>query len=84
MINTKHLVKVASAWISIVYAICYVGVAIFPQSRVMYMRYALHANTSFQSDYFGVSYFIGGLILWNIVAIFLAWLFAALFNGIKK
>ena len=48
------------------------------------MRYALHANTSFQSDYFGVSYFIGGLILWNIVAIFLAWLFAALFNGIKK
>ena len=33
MINTKHLFKVASAWISAVYVVCYAGVAIYPPIR---------------------------------------------------
>lgn len=84
MINTKHLLKVASAWISIVYAICYGGVAIYPASRVLFMRYALHADVAFTSGFFGIGYFISGLIVWNIVAVAGVWLFAYLFNTLKK
>jgi len=78
MTNIKHLLKVVSAWVSIVYVICYAGVAIYPPIRGLFMKYSLHADVAFKSD------FIGGLIIWNIVAIAGVWLFAALFNEIKK
>lgn len=84
MINTKHLLKVASAWVSIVYVICYVGVVIYPPSRELFMRYSLHADVSFKSGFFSFGYFIFGLIIWNIVTVVSAWLFAYLFNKIKQ
>jgi len=84
MINTKHLLKVTAAWTSIVYTICYLGVALYPDVRALTMRYAMHADTPFTSGYFGVGYFISGLIIWNIVALLSVWLFAYLFNTIKK
>lgn len=84
MININHLLKVVSAWTSIIYAICYLGVASYPPVRMMTMRYAMHADATFTSSYFGFGYFISGLIIWNVVAIFCAWLFAFLFNTIKQ
>lgn len=84
MINTKHLLKVTSIWISVVYAVCYLGVAFFPASRQLYMRYALHADASFISSYFGFGYFISGLVIWNTLALLGANFFAYLFNTIKK
>lgn len=84
MINVKHLLKVTSAWISIVYAICYAGVALYSPIRMMTMRYAMHADVTFTSTYFGFTYFISGLVIWNIVALFGVWLFAVLFNKIKQ
>lgn len=84
MINTKHLVKVMMAWISIVYVVCYFGVAMMPSSRMWYMRYALHADSPFTSSYFGLGYFLSGLIIWNVVIALATWLFATLFNSIKK
>jgi len=84
MTNIKHLLKVVSAWVSIVYVICYAGVAIYPPIRGLFMKYSLHADVAFKSDFFSFGYFIGGLIIWNIVAIAGVWLFAALFNEIKK
>lgn len=83
MINTKHLLKVTSAWVSIVYVICYAGVAIYPPVRSLFMKYSLHADASFQSDYFGFGYFVTGLVIWNVAAILGSWLFAQLFNKIK-
>jgi len=83
MINIKHLLKVTSVWISVVYAICYAGVAIYPPIRQLFMRYSLHADVSLVSDFFGIGYFISGLIIWNIVAIVNVWFFALLFNRIK-
>lgn len=84
MINLKHLIKVVSIWVSIVYVVCFVGVAIFPQSRELFMRFSLHADISFKSDFFNFGYFISGLIIWNIITILAVWLFAVLFNKIKK
>ena len=84
MINLKHSLKVASAWVSIVYAVCYAGVAIYPPVRNLFMQYSLHSKITFQSDFFGLGYFISGLIVWNIVAVVSAWLFVVLFNRIKK
>lgn len=83
MIDTKHLIKISSAWISIVYVICYAGVAIYPPIRDLFMKYSLHADVSFKSDFFSFGYFISGLIIWNIVAVAGVWLFAALFNKIE-
>ena len=84
MINRKHLLKAVAAWISIVYVVCYVGVAVFPAVRSFFIKYAIHANVALTSDYFSWGYFIGGLIIWNIVALVLVWLFVSLFNAIKK
>ncbi|MEK7098212.1 MAG: DUF5676 family membrane protein [Patescibacteria group bacterium] len=84
MINTKHLLKVASAWISIIYIVCYAGVAIYPPVRSLFMRYSLHADVSFKSDFFSFGYFVSGLIIWNIVVALGVWLFTFLFNMIKE
>lgn len=84
MINTKHLLKVLSVWTSIIYIICYLGVAIYPSIRNITVQYALHMKVSFASNFFGFGYFISGLIIWNTVAILGVWLFATLFNKIKQ
>jgi hypothetical protein len=84
MIDTKHLLKVTSAWVSVAYSVCYAGVAIYPPVRDLFMQYALHTKTTFPSDYFGLGYFISGLIIWNVVALLAAALFAYLFNTMKK
>lgn len=84
MINTNHLLKVALMWVSIVYTVCYAGVAIYPPLRQLFMRYALHADIALTSGYFGIGYFISGLIVWNVVAVAGVWLFASLYNTIKK
>lgn len=83
MINIKHLLKVASAWVSIVYAICYAGVAMFPSVRPMFFRYSLHAEVPFTSDFFSSGYFVSGLVIWNIVTLIGFWLFAFLYNKLK-
>lgn len=86
MINTKHLLKVAMAWISAVYAICFTGVALFPSSRELFMKYALHSdiNINLGQNIITFPTFISGLIIWNIVALLAVGLFAVLFNKIKQ
>ena len=84
MINIKHLLKVTVAWTSIVYVICFVGVAMFAGIRPGFMTYALHMDVGAVSNVSTFSTFISGLVIWNIVAVLGVWLFALLFNGIKK
>ena len=84
MIDTPHLIKVTFAWISVIYIICYAGVAIYPPIRDLFVRYALHADVVFKSDFLNLGYFISGLIIWNIAVISSAWLFAFLFNKINE
>ncbi|MEK7094582.1 MAG: DUF5676 family membrane protein [Patescibacteria group bacterium] len=83
MTNTNHLLKVTSAWVSIVYVVCYAFVAMYPAGRIAFMRYSMHADVSFTSNYFGAGYFISGLIIWNAVALLAVWLFITLYKGIK-
>lgn len=84
MINTNHLLKVVAAWISIVYVICYAGVATMPGIRPGFMRYGLHMGIDMGRNILGVGTFISGLVIWNIIAFLAVCLFAALFNSIKK
>lgn len=84
MINTKHLIKTASAWASIIYTICFLGVAIYPPIRDLTVQYGLHMKPSFDSNFFSTGYYISGLIIWNVVVIASVWLFAILFNKIKQ
>ena len=84
MIDTKHLLKVASAWISIVYVVCYAGVALVPGIRPGFTRYGLHMVDNFGPNIMTMGTFISGLIIWNIVAFLAVGLFAALYNSIKE
>jgi len=80
----KHLLKVGAAWISIVYVICFVGVALFPGLRGGFMKYGLHTAFSIGQNMLSFGTFLSGLIIWNIIAIASLWLFVQLFNSIKK
>lgn len=85
MINTQKLTKVAAAWISIVYAVCYFGVLLFTPIRPGFMMYALHARVEgvlFQ-NVFTLGTFVSGLVIWNIIAVLAVWLFAWLWNRTK-
>jgi len=84
MINENHLIKVGFAWTSIVYVICFAGVALFPSLRTGFMKYALHSEINLGQNYLNFSSFIIGLIVWNILTAAGLWLFAFLFNKIKQ
>jgi len=80
MINVKHLLKTASAWISIVYSIYFFGTVIY-----LATHYSLPANFNFMYyGLLGLFYFVLSLVIWNIVALFGAWLFATLFNNTES
>lgn len=83
MINTNRLLKVGAAWISIVYVICFAGVAMFPGMRSGFMMYGLHMNGYLGSNALNLGTFISGLVIWNIMTLVAVWLFAALYNSIK-
>lgn len=84
MINTKHLLTVAAAWISVVYVICFAGVALLPGIRSGFMRYGLHTGIDTGQNILTVGTFISGLVIWNVIAFFSVWLFAFLYNKIKQ
>lgn len=83
MINIKHLLKVTVAWVTIVYIICFGGVALLPGIRPWFMHYALHMNVSMGENVTTLATFISGLLIWNFVGLLGTWLFALLHNRIK-
>ena len=84
MINTQHLPKVTMAWISILYVVCFGAVAIYPQIRTLFMKYALHVELDLSGNIMTPWTFVTGLILWNVAAVLALGLFAVLFNKIRQ
>ena len=84
MINTKHLLKVTVAWISIVWTVCFVGVALFPNIRSSFMYYGLHTTVEFGENIMTLTTFISGLVLWNVIALLEVGLSAYLSNKINR
>ena len=84
MMNTGHLIKVGVAWISILYVVCFVGVALFPALRQQFMLYALHTDVSIEQNVMTLATFVVGLIIWNIIAALATGLFTVLFNNIRQ
>jgi hypothetical protein len=83
MINTRHLVIVGMAWISILYVVCFVAVAIYPEIRTLVMKYALHIELDLGAAIITPLTFVTGLVLWNAASALTLGLFSALFNRIK-
>ena len=84
MISTSRLLKVSIVWISIIYIICFLGVAIFPLSRAWFMLYALHTTVSLEQSVITVGTFLSGLVIWNVVAFLGVGLFSSIYNKIKQ
>ena len=83
MINITHLLKVTAAWISIVWVVCYIGVALFPGVRSATMYYALHTTTNLGENVMTLTTFVSGLVIWNVAAFLAVGSFAYLFNKIN-
>lgn len=84
MADTRHILKVVASWTSIVYVVCFGGVALVPGIREWFMWYAFHLNMSSVGNVMTAGTFISGLILWNIVAALAVWLFAFLWNAFSR
>lgn len=83
MISTTRIIKTSLAWTSIVYAICFAGVALFPSIRAGFMLRALHMQSDLGTNVATLGTFLSGLVIWNIVVALALWLFAAIFNRTK-
>lgn len=84
MKSTKHIIKVAMAWTSIVYAVCFAGVAMFGGIRPGFMMYAFHMRTNFEyNNIMTFGTFFSGLVIWNLVVLLLIVLYRWLDNAIK-
>lgn len=80
MSNTKNLQKATALWVSIVWAVCYLGVLIFPNIRATFALYALHMTTSVGENVLTYTTFLSGLVIWNVLAWLAVSLFAYLLN----
>jgi hypothetical protein len=79
MTSTIRSVKVGAAWITIVYVICFAGVALFPNIRTVFIQDALHTEANFLGrDIITVRSFVAGLIWWNALVFFGVTLFQVL------
>ena len=83
MLSTTRTLKITSLWISIVYIICFGGVALVPGIRAWFMQYALHTQIDLGTNIMTLGTFVTGLIIWNILAILAVWLFVLLSNYVK-
>ena len=71
------------AWVSIIYVVCFFGVAMFPNILPGFMMYGLHMNINMGQNVVSFGLFLSGLIIWNVAALSATWLFALLSNKIK-
>ena len=78
------MLKVSMIWISIVYVICFAGVALFPGIREGFMLSALHMRPQMSINVLTLGTFMSGLIIWNFIMLVAVWLFATLYNAIKE
>ena len=84
LLMTNHRVlKITCSWISIVYVVCFGGVALMPGIRPWFMEYALHTEVSIGINTVTLTTFITGLIIWNVVAVLVVWLYGVLDNYFK-
>lgn len=84
MINTKRLLLASAIWVTILYIVCFVLVVVFPAIRPNFMLYGLHTQITLGEDVMNIGTFIGGLILWNIIAFLAIGLFSLIYNKIKE
>jgi len=80
MIDTRHLLEFVAAWVTNVNAICFGGVALISGGRSWFMHYALHMNVSMGENIITLATFVSGLVIWNVMGVLGAWLFAFLYN----
>lgn len=84
MINLTQSLKITCSWISIVYVVCFGGIALIPSMRPWFMKYALHTEINVGANIITPAVFVTGFIIWNIVAVLAVWLYVVINNYFKK
>lgn len=83
MLNMGKILKVGAIWTSIVYIVCFGGVALFPGIREWFMEYALHMSVDLGKNIATFGAFFSGIIIWNILSVLGLSLFVTLFNNMN-
>lgn len=84
MLNAQRVVKAGVLWTTVAYAVCFFGVALFPDIRSWFMEFALHTRIDTGENVMNVGTFVAGLVIWDALAAFGFWLFAAIYNSVKE
>lgn len=84
MLNMKHVLMAGVLWTTIVYAVCFMGVALFPNVRPLFMEYALHTAIDMGQAIVSFTNFITGLVIWDLLAALGLALFVFVYNSIKE
>jgi hypothetical protein len=65
--DTARALKIALAWTSIAWIICYLVFGLIPGLASTILPYLAHMNMGPVENIFTFGNFVGGLILWNII-----------------
>lgn len=84
MTDILNLLKIWMAWATIVYLVCFVAVAIFPDIRNLFFYYALHVDLDLGRSVMTPITFVAGLAIWNVTAGLGAGLYGVLSNRIAS
>lgn len=81
--NAVRVTKTAVIWMTIVYAICALGVALLPGLAESVMRSVFHGLAVTSSPKITFSTTVIGLIYLDIFTAISAYIFAAIYNKVK-
>lgn len=85
MNDIKRSLELGAAWITIAYIVCFVGVALFPSVRTLFVEDALHMEANFLGqNIITFRSFWTGLVLWNALALLGVGLFKLLDGGFTR
>jgi hypothetical protein len=65
--TTTRALKIALAWTSIAWTVCYLIFGLIPGLASAIMPYVFHLNMGTVENIFTISNFIIGLIIWNVI-----------------
>jgi len=84
MLSSARVVKTSVVWMTIVYVLCFAIVAMWPGIMGSWMMYSFHSQFEMGPTMMTGGSFFYGLIIWDVLAAFGAWLFVTLYNSFEK
>ena len=83
MLNGAKIAKVTLLWATIVYLVCVLIAWILPSVYTLGAKNMVHFGMTVSAPTLTLAGVIQGLIIWNVLAVVMVWLFVWLYNKTK-